>query len=190
MKVGSAHFFYSRTGRPQPSMTNAEGSDNQDALIKEISHQAEAILDSEGMELVDVTFRREAPGWVLRVLIDKPGGVVIDDCGFISHQLSDLLDVKDIIRYPYHLEVSSPGINRPLKREADFRRFIGERIVLKTAAFIDNRKTFKGKLTGYQDGMVYMDVDGNPVTIPYTMIEKANVEYRFGTQGKRQIKIP
>jgi ribosome maturation factor RimP len=171
-------------------MTKAAGPDSQDALLKEISHLAETILDSEGMELVDVTFRREAQGWVLRVLIDKPGGVVIDDCGYISHQLSDLLDVKDILHYPYHLEVSSPGINRPLKREADFRRFIGERIVLKTAALIDNRKTFKGKLTGYQDGMVYMDDEGSPVAIPYNLVEKANLEYRFGTQGKRQKKAP
>ena len=171
-------------------MTKAAGPDSQDALLKEISHLAETILDSEGMELVDVTFRREAQGWVLRVLIDKPGGVVIDDCSFISHQLSDLLDVKDILHYPYHLEVSSPGINRPLKREADFRRFTGERIVLKTAVLINDRKTFKGKLTGYLEGMVYMDVDGSPVAIPYNAIEKANLEYRFGTQGNRKKKAP
>jgi len=149
-------------------MTKAAGPDSQDALLKEISHLTEMILDSEGMELVDVTFRREAQGWVLRVLIDKPGGVVIDDCSFISHQLSDLLDVKDILHYP--------------------SRFIGERIVLKTAALINDRKTFRGKLTGYQEGMVYMDVDGSPVAIPYNVIEKANLEYRFGTQGNRQKK--
>ena len=169
-------------------MAKSAGLDSQDALLNEISHLAETILQSEGMELVDVTFRREAQGWVLRVLIDKPGGVVIDDCGFISRQLSDLLDVKDILHYPYHLEVSSPGINRPLKREADFSRFDGERIVLKTSALIDDRKTFKGKLTGFQDGRVCMDVDGNPIAIPYNLVEKANLEYRFGTQENRQKK--
>jgi ribosome maturation factor RimP len=104
--------------------------------------------------------------------------------------LGDVLDVKDILHYPYHLEVSSPGVNRPLKREADFIRFAGECIVLKTSAPIDNRKTFKGKLTGFQDGTVCMNVDGSPVAIPYNLIEKANLEYRFGAQGNRQKKTP
>jgi ribosome maturation factor RimP len=183
--VGSAHFFYSIIDIHYAVMTKAAGPDDQGALIQEISQLSEAILNSEGMELVDVTFRRESQGWVLRILIDKPSGVTINDCGSISYQVSDLLDVKNIIHYPYHLEVSSPGLNRPLKREADFKQFIGERIVLKTSCLIDNRKTFKGRLTGYQDGMVHMDVEGNAVTIPYAMIERAHIEFRFGTHGPR-----
>lgn len=158
---------------------------NADPLIQEISRLAEEILTSEKMELVDITFRREAPGWVLRILIDKPGGVSIDDCTFISRQLGDVLDVKDLIHYPYHLEVSSPGLNRPLKKEADFKRFIGEYVVIKTAAPIDGKKTFKGKLSAFQDNIVHLIVESNQITIPYAMIEKANIAYRLGTKGKQ-----
>ncbi len=159
--------------------------ETSEALIQEISQLVEEIVKSEKMELVDVTFRREAPGWVLRILIDKPGGVSLDDCTFISRQLGDVLDVRDLIHYPYHLEVSSPGLNRPLKKEADFKRFVGERIVIKTAAPIAGRKMFKGMLSACQDNAVYMIVDGNPVTIPFSMIEKANLEYQLGSKGKQ-----
>jgi len=150
--------------------------ENQDPVIKEISHLLEALLAHEQMELVDLQFRRESMGWVLRVLIDKPDGVTIDDCSTISRQVSDLLDVKDIINHPYNLEVSSPGVRRPLKKESDYKRHIGEHVTIKTSCLIDNRKTFKGKLTGYQDGAVTVAVEGKEYTISSHVIEKANVD--------------
>jgi ribosome maturation factor RimP len=150
--------------------------EHQDPVTLEIQRLAEALLQQEQMELVDVQFRRESTGWVLRLLIDKPGGVMLDDCSAISRQLSDLLDVKDIIHHPYNLEVSSPGVNRPLKKEADFKRHIGERVAIKTSCLIDNRKTFKGILAGYRDGNVCVEVEGKEYTFAVDDIEKANLD--------------
>jgi len=150
--------------------------ENQDAVIQEISHLVETLLKHEQMELVEVQFRRESLGWVLRVLIDKSDGVTIDDCSTISRQVSDLLDVKDIIHHPYTLEVSSPGVRRPLKKESDYKRYIGECVTIKTSCLIDNRKTFKGKLTGYQHDTVLVEVEGKEYTIPCGVIEKANLD--------------
>ncbi len=150
--------------------------ENQDPVIQEIQRLAEALLQHEQMELVDVQFRRESTGWVLRLLIDKTGGVLLDDCSAISRQMSDLLDVKNIIHHPYNLEVSSPGLNRPLRKEADFKRHIGERVTIKTSCLIDNRKTFKGKLAGYKDGDVCVAVEGKEYTISVDVIEKAHLD--------------
>jgi len=150
--------------------------ENQDAVIQEISHLVETLLKHEQMELVEVQFRRESLGWVLRVLIDKSDGVTVDDCSTISRQVSDLLDVKDIIHHPYTLEVSSPGVRRPLKKESDYKRYIGECVTIKTSCLIDNRKTFKGKLTGYQQDTVLVEVEGKEYTIPCGVIEKANLD--------------
>jgi ribosome maturation factor RimP len=150
--------------------------ENQDPVIQEIWRLAEALLQHEQMELVDVQFRRESTGWVLRLLIDKTGGVLLDDCSFISRQLSDLLDVKNIIHHPYNLEVSSPGLNRPLRKEADFKRHIGERVTIKTSYLIDNRRTFKGKLAGYGDGNVCVEVEGKEYILSVDVIEKANLD--------------
>jgi ribosome maturation factor RimP len=150
--------------------------ENQDPVIQEIWQLAEALLQHEQMELVDVQFRRESTGWVLRLLIDKPGGVMLDDCSFISRQLSDLLDVKNIIHHPYNLEVSSPGVNRPLKRESDYKRHIGDCVTIKTRCLIDNRKTFKGTLAGFRDGAVCVNVEGKDYSIPVDVIEKAHLD--------------
>lgn len=151
--------------------------ENQDSRIKEISHLLEDILNHEQMELVEVQFRRESLGWVLRVLIDKPGGVTIDDCSTISRQVSDLLDVKDLIHHPYTLEVSSPGVRRPLKNEADYKRHIGESVTIKTSCLLDNRKTFRGKLTAYRQDTVILEVEGKEYTIPCEVIEKAHLDF-------------
>jgi len=150
--------------------------ENQDPVIQEIRQLAEALLQHEQMELVDVQFRRESTGWVLRLLIDKPGGVMLDDCSFISRQLSDLLDVKNIIHHPYNLEVSSPGVNRPLKKESDYKRHIGECVTIKTRCLIDNRRIFKGKLAGFRDGDVCVVVEGKDYSISVDVIEKANLD--------------
>jgi len=84
--------------------------------------------------------------------------------------------VKDIIHHPYTLEVSSPGVRRPLKKESDYKRYIGECVTIKTSCLIDNRKTFKGKLTGYQQDTVLVEVEGKEYTIPCGVIEKANLD--------------
>jgi ribosome maturation factor RimP len=139
----------------------------------------EALVADEGCELVDITYQREPQGWVLRIYIDRPGGVTVDDCQAVSRQVGDMLEGKDVLRYAYNLEVSSPGLNRPLKKAADFERFAGQRVRIKTSAAVEGRKNFSGKLTGYADGLVCLEIDGENVRLPLDSIGKAHIEYDF-----------
>jgi ribosome maturation factor RimP len=151
----------------------------EDKIVGEVESIADDILEHEAMELVDVEYRKESNGWVLRVLIDKNGGVTTDDCRRVSRQLSDILDVKSIMCYAYKLEVSSPGLNRPLRKEKDFKRFIGETVKLKTCRPIESRRNFVGRLVDYKDGSIFLYIDGRNFTISHDIIIKANLEYDF-----------
>ena len=111
-----------------------------------------------GFELVDVEYVKEGGTWYLRAYIDKPGGIAVDDCEAVSRRLSDLLDEKDYIDDAYILEVSSPGLGRPLKKEKDFKRSIGEEVEIRTYRAIDRQKEFTGILKEY---------DKDTVTIEY-----------------------
>ncbi|MEI6126855.1 MAG: ribosome maturation factor RimP [Pseudomonadota bacterium] len=157
-----------------------------DTVLGEIEGTIQGIVEHEGMELVDIEYQREPHGWVLRVYIDKQGGVTVDDCSFISSQLGDTLDVKDMFLYPYKLEVSSPGFNRPLKKEKDFKKFIGETVSITTHAPIDNRKNFKGKLTDYREGSIFIDVDGKIFSVSHDAVRKAHLEYGFEQKGAQK----
>ena len=107
------------------------------------------ITEEYGFELVDVEYVKEGSTWYLRAYIDKPGGIDINDCEKVSRRLSDLLDEKDYIEDAYILEVSSPGLGRPLKKEKDFKRSMGEEVEIRTYRMIDKQKEFTGVLTGY-----------------------------------------
>lgn len=107
------------------------------------------ITEEYGFELVDVEYVKEGSTWYLRAYIDKPGGIDINDCEKVSRRLSDLLDEKDYIEDAYILEVSSPGLGRPLKKEKDFKRSVGEEVEIRTYRMIDKQKEFTGVLTGY-----------------------------------------
>ena len=138
---------------------------------------AEPILGDLGSELVDAEFRREAHGWVLRLYMDRPGGVTLEDCQRVSEELGDHLDVEDFIGYPYHLEVSSPGLDRPLTRDQDFVRFAGQAARLSTSEALQGRRNFRGRLAGLQDGAVLLDLpDGQRVLIPRELILRARLE--------------
>jgi len=137
------------------------------------------IIQSEGMELVDLEYRGENRGRVLRLIIDREGGVTVDDCASISQEVDKNLDVEGIPPGPYTLEVSSPGLNRPLKREADFHRFTNRQIKVRTAASIENRTTFRGKLLACHDGVVEVEGENRVIQIPLNQIVKANLEYEF-----------
>lgn len=113
-------------------------------------------MEEYGFELVDVEYVKEGGTWYLRAYIDKPGGINIQDCESVSRRLSDLLDEKDFISDSYVLEVSSPGLGRPLKKEKDFARSMGEEVDVRTYRMIDGQKEFTGILSGY---------DGSSVTI-------------------------
>jgi ribosome maturation factor RimP len=140
---------------------------------------ADPILSHEGMEWVDIEFRRESSGWVLRLLIDKEGGVTLDDCTHISQELGRHLDVEDFISVPYTLEVSSPGLTRPLKKEKDFIKYRNSFIKVKTLHPIDNRRNFKGRLLEVSGGDIEIETEGRVFRIPLSHIIKANLEVDF-----------
>lgn len=148
-------------------------------VIEKVTAIAEPLLDAEGMELVDIEYRREQMGWVLRLFIDKEQGITLDDCTNINRELGNLLDVKDPVPHSYHLEISSPGLNRPLKKEKDFLQFKGKKVRIKTAHPIGNRKNFVGILSDYKAGTIYVSTDQGSFVIPYEEVVKANLEWEF-----------
>ncbi len=117
------------------------------------------LIEEHQFELVDVEYVKEGGTWYLRAYIDKPGGITIDDCEIISRSLSDLLDQKDFIEDSYTLEVSSPGLDRPLKKDKDFNRSIGKKVEVKTYAAVKGQKEFTGILKSYDKNTVVILLD-------------------------------
>ena len=118
------------------------------------------MMEELGFELVDVEYVKEGSTWYLRAYIDKPGGINIDDCETVSRRLSDILDEKDYIDEAYILEVSSPGLGRPLKKEKDYKRSLGEEVEIRTYRMIDRQKEFTGILKDYDEKTVTIEPDG------------------------------
>ncbi len=156
-------------------------------LTDQIEKLVQPILDDNGYELVDLEYQREQRGWVLRFFLDKDGGINLDDCAAASREISSLIDVENIISTAYNLEVSSPGIERPLKKANDFERFSGKLAKIKTMDAIDpdssgkNRKTFIGILSGFEEDNVLLILKKNPavVRIPLQQIDRANLQFEF-----------
>lgn len=119
------------------------------------------IVESHGFELVDVEYVKEAGSWYLRGYIDKPGGITVDDCEVVSRAFSDKLDEEDFISDAYILEISSPGLDRPLKKEKDFARSLGELVEIRTYRPIEKKKEFCGVLTAYDENSVTIEEDGS-----------------------------
>lgn len=151
----------------------------QKQVKQQVEQLAEALVVSEGMELVDLEFRREGRRWMLRLFIDKDGGVTLDDCASISRELGDLLDVKDVIPQSYVLEVSSPGLNRRLRKKEHFSRFAGQQVRLRLVAPIDGRKNIVGELEGVEDKAVIVVTPEGRYSIALKEIAKANLIYEF-----------
>jgi ribosome maturation factor RimP len=128
------------------------------------------------MELVDLEWRRERTGWVLRLYIDKPGGVTIGDCAKISELVGHLLDKEDLIHHPYNLEVSSPGIERPLKRKEHFERFIGEKAKITLHNPLSGRRNLVGTILGVEEGVLKFSVEGKIWEIAFSNIKKAHLQ--------------
>ncbi len=130
---------------------------------EEYEQKAEAlitpIVDSMGFELVDVEYVKEGGNWFLRSYIDKEGGITVDDCEAVSRLFSDKLDEEDFIDDSYIMEVSSPGLGRPLKKEKDYRRSMGKELEIRTYKAIDKEKEFYGILTAYDDNSVTIETE-------------------------------
>jgi ribosome maturation factor RimP len=145
-------------------------------LRQEARRIVEPLCAAAGYELVHCEFQREPGGATLRLYIDKPGGVSLDDCVAISRQVSDLLDAGlDESVGPYNLEVSSPGTDRPLSRAVDFQRFAGHPVRIKVAEAIGGRKNFSGRLAGIVDGRVTIEMEGSTVALALEDIVRARL---------------
>ena len=135
---------------------------------EEYEQKAEALLspivESNGFELVDVEYDKDAGNWYLRGYIDKPGGITVNDCETVSRAFSDRLDEDDFIEDSYIMEISSPGLDRPLKKEKDFARSIGKLVEIRTYRPIEKQKEFCGELTAYDNNSVTIDEEGTPRT--------------------------
>ena len=146
-------------------------------ILARVRPMAREILEFAGMELVHLEMKREPGGLLLRLYIDKQGGVSLDDCARISRQLSAQLDVEDPIEGRYTLEVSSPGLDRPLFTDHDFARFAGRQIRLSTHVPLDGRRHFQGRLEGIVDGSVRVTLEGGrEVSIPRDQVARARLE--------------
>ncbi len=157
------------------------GTNRQD-IEKSAWDVAGPLIAAEGMELLDVEFLREAHGWVLRLFIDKAGGVGVEECSIASRAVDTALDVANIIPHEYHLEVSSPGLNRPLRRPEHFQKVVGQVVRVKTAVPVGDppRKNFKGPLKNADAQTIIVSVEGaGDFDIPIANIAKANLEFEF-----------
>ncbi|WP_163536832.1 ribosome maturation factor RimP [Gracilibacillus sp. YIM 98692] len=156
-------------------------------MSKRIADQTEElvlpILEELSLELVDITFEKEGQNWFLRVYIDKENGVDIEECGQVSEKLSDKLDEVDPIQAAYFLEVSSPGVERPLKKEKDFQEHIGKTVYVKLYQPIDGEKEFSGELVDFTDGYVKISyrvkTKKKEVEVPFDKIAKAHLAVTF-----------
>ena len=150
-----------------------------ETVTKKVEALAIPVLEEIGLELVEVQFRREQSGWVLRLVIDKQEGVSLDDCAAVSREIGQLLDIEDFIDQAYNLEVSSPGLNRPLKSMADFQRFTGRMAKIKTIEPISGEHVFVGRILQASEETIIVEVGRREVTIPFAQVSKARLEVEF-----------
>jgi ribosome maturation factor RimP len=165
----------------------------QDPIPEQVRRLLEPVLARDGYELVEVEWVRGGGRWTLRLFVDKPGGFGLDDCQAVSVLADPILDVADVIQPAYDLEVSSPGLERPLHKPSDYDRFAGQRARLKsygpvagTAPGSPARKHWTGILKGFKDGAVEVDVDGVLHRVPHDQIAKANLEHDFEADLRRK----
>jgi ribosome maturation factor RimP len=165
------------------------------SVVEQVRTIAARVAGSYGLDIFDVQYRREGPGMVLRIQIDRPGSgataeesVSVEDCARVSRDVSAVLDVEDVIPAAYTLEVSSPGLDRPLRGPAEYNRFTGRRAKLVVREAIDGQMFFKGRLAGTDEGpkgdgalvavMIVTD-DGRTHRVPLGAITRANLEVEF-----------
>ena len=170
LEFSRAKYFigcWERTGKVVDTASNQ--------IVDTIEAFAGPLLADMGIELVEVQFRREGHGWVLRFFIDKEQGVNLDDCATVSREISAYLEVEDVIDHAYHLEVSSPGAERPLKKEKDFVRFAEKKARVKMREPVGDQKVFTGILQGVEHGSVILDQDGQKILLDISKISKARL---------------
>lgn len=153
--------------------------DEKTGIIDKVKELIAPYLEENGIELVDVIYRREQGGMVLRLLADKPSGINIAECEALNSHLNGLLDNEDIIQERYILEVSSPGLDRPIVTDADFKRTIGKEIDVTTYEPIDMRRTHEGTLIGMDKENIVVESNGISTVIPRSKIARARLRISF-----------
>ena len=155
-----------------------------DATTARIWELAAPLADMQGLEIIEIELRREGSrgGRVLRLYLDKDGGPNMDELSQVSRALSAMLDEHNVVEGAYTLEVSSPGINRPLKLPDHFRRFLGKRVRVRTRELIQGRRSFLGSLLEVSREHIALDQDGTRFEIPFALIEKSNYEHDWSAE--------
>jgi ribosome maturation factor RimP len=154
-------------------------------ITEQIEALARPMAASLGVELVELEYKREGRHMVLRLFIDKDGGVSLDDCSAVSRELAAVLDIEDIIPDKYTLEVSSPGLNRPLKTRSHYESYTGRLVKIKTFETLPDdagnlRKTFLGELLGISGDLIRLKLqEGQTASIPFAAVAKANLEFEM-----------
>ncbi|MFH1215662.1 MAG: ribosome maturation factor RimP [Pseudomonadota bacterium] len=150
----------------------------RDRIAIEVGRLIEPIVTDQGLEVVEVQFRREQVGWVLRIVIYRDGGVSIDDCARVSREVSHLLDVEDLIEQKFHLEVSSPGLDRPLKTGRDFARNLGKKVKV---VFGENGdvETIIGIIQEVREDVLMLETNSGSMALPLADIKNARLEIEF-----------
>jgi len=148
----------------------------------------EPLLEPDGIELVDLEFKPEGGKWILRLYIDTSDGVTLDLCAQVSRQVGALLDMEDAIEHPYNLEVSSPGINRVIRKEKDFQMFAGSPVRIKTRRKLQGRRNFSGTLRGIENSKIIVDVDGARVEISPDDLERARLDLPDGDFFRQDLR--
>ncbi len=145
-------------------------------ILDKVQSFLQTLLPTLGLVLFEVQFRREGHGWVLRVFIDAESGVSLDHCSIVSRELGNFLDVEDCIDHAYHLEVSSPGLERPLRSIGDFIRFQGKKARVKLHNEVDDRKVLEGVIEAVGEGLIHLKLaDGGSVQFSLEMMNKARL---------------
>jgi len=148
--------------------------------VSDIWSLIEPVVEGMGYEVVDIDFRPHSTDGLLRIFIDKSGGIQLEDCEAVSKQVSSVLDVEDPIPGQFNLEVSSPGLDRPLRKQQDFVRFAGEKIKIKLSVpTLEGQRNFTGKLMGMQNEEVILLADGETHNFPLDSIDKAHIVPQF-----------
>ncbi len=147
----------------------------QQEITTKLLDICEPVVAGAGYELVDIVFRREQHGWILRVFIDGVGGISFADCTRVSRELGPVLDVADPIPQAYSLEVSSPGVNRPLRTQDHFHESIGSIAKVVLGHGLDGRRNFKGEVVAVEPETVVMDIDGQQFRLPVSDIDSARI---------------
>jgi ribosome maturation factor RimP len=140
---------------------------------------AKPVVDRFGFELVEVEYKKEGAEWYLRIYLDKEGGITIDDCQSVSEEVSDLLDEADPIDHSYIFEVSSPGIDRPLKTEWDYNKNMGRLIEVKLFSPVNGKKVIEGILRGYTSDKIKIEINGKEVELEKSTIALAKPVIEF-----------